>query len=234
MSVNGTVLAQVACPNGPLVANPTGEFDVGGLYEGTGSVSNPFNGRIDEVRLRQTAAQRYTLPLVGGTHTEWGQSSCASGASAIYTGTAAALFGYYGEGVSSPLCLDNNTNIAGTSMQPWGSGVVSRIKAGNNADYVNTQTVTCALCPGKQMIDWGVMTCPAGWNLAYAGHLANFSTSWSGGWSSGGAFCLNDTGYAWSNLGASVMLWRADQNDGNRGSYLSGGGQPVPCALCYQ
>ncbi len=58
--VNGLVRATVSCPNGPIAPTPNAPFHVGGIFMNNNSVE-PYQGAIDEVRVRQVAAQRYSL-----------------------------------------------------------------------------------------------------------------------------------------------------------------------------
>ena len=57
--VNGVNRASTSCPNGPIIATPNNPFHVGGILTGM-NVSEDYSGRIDEVRVRQTAAQNYS------------------------------------------------------------------------------------------------------------------------------------------------------------------------------
>jgi hypothetical protein len=60
VAVNGAVRATATCTNGPLAATPNNPFSVGGILSSPTSVNEAYSGSIDEVRVRPTAAQRYT------------------------------------------------------------------------------------------------------------------------------------------------------------------------------
>jgi hypothetical protein len=70
LAINGVVVASTFCPNGPVVATPNAPFNVGGIYNG-GTVTEPYQGAIDEVRVRPTAAApfraRYVSPWTAVT-----------------------------------------------------------------------------------------------------------------------------------------------------------------------
>ena len=60
VSIDGTVRATAYCPNGPVMPTPNNAFHVGGIPAGN-NVTEDYSGRIDEVRVRQVAAQNYTI-----------------------------------------------------------------------------------------------------------------------------------------------------------------------------
>jgi concanavalin A-like lectin/glucanase superfamily protein len=64
VAVNGTVLSSASCPNGAIAPTPSAPFYVGGI--GGASVTEPYQGSIDDVRIRQNAGQvaraRYISP----------------------------------------------------------------------------------------------------------------------------------------------------------------------------
>lgn len=64
IAVNDVVLNSTSCPNGPIAATPSASLYIGGI--GGASVTEPYQGSIDDVRIRQSAAQvarvRYVSP----------------------------------------------------------------------------------------------------------------------------------------------------------------------------
>ena len=59
VAVNGQIRGSAACPNGPILPTPNGAFDVGAASVANMNVTEPYQGTIDEVRVRQVAALAY-------------------------------------------------------------------------------------------------------------------------------------------------------------------------------
>lgn len=60
VTVNGLIRGSAQCSNGPVMPSPNGAFNVGGILAG-GQVTEPYSGEIDEVRVRQVAAQSFEV-----------------------------------------------------------------------------------------------------------------------------------------------------------------------------
>jgi hypothetical protein len=71
LSINGQTVASVSCPNGPVVSSLNAAFDVGGAGINGNAVVQPYQGAIDEVRVRAAAAlpyrSRYVSPWTSVT-----------------------------------------------------------------------------------------------------------------------------------------------------------------------
>jgi hypothetical protein len=111
VALNGAVLGTVACPNGAITPTPSSPFHVGGI-PGTSGVTAAYNGRIDELRVRQSPAQAYNLspsPSVNGDLTFNQVVSRVMGpTTASYTGHITFTAGngrrYYGRAATTAIC----------------------------------------------------------------------------------------------------------------------------------
>ncbi len=109
VTLNGTILGATGCPNGPITATPTAAFNIGGVVAGT-VVTASYSGRIDELRVRQIAAQQYSTdpstPL-GDIKFNRFVTRVVGATSGTYNGHIVATVGaknYYGRAATTVIC----------------------------------------------------------------------------------------------------------------------------------
>ncbi len=174
IAVNGTIRGSVSCPNGAIAPTPNASIDVGGIFANN-NVTQPYAGTIDELRVRQVAAQNYA-PQTMAYYTQWGASSCTGPASTTLIGGISFANHSSHPGNGPPLCVKKNA-ATGTASQYTGDIFYGLAVEGGNVHpgkVVNDTKIQCSLCAttaGSCFELRGDQTCPAGYNAQYTGFL---------------------------------------------------------------
>lgn len=173
VAVNGLYRATAVCNGGPIMPTANGPLHIGGLLDSSGSVLQPFSGRIDELRIRQVAAQSYSTGM--NQYFQWGTGSCTDpNAQTAYSGIA---FTNYYTHQGDTVCLRRNST-PGEPRKYVGNllyGVSVQGGAGVHPGVIRDQTIVqCALCmtPSSSCFRLdGDAACPAGFSAKYTGYL---------------------------------------------------------------
>lgn len=174
VAINGVVRGIASCPNGALVATPEGAFTVGGILNGT-TVTQPYAGLIDDVRVRTVAARNYSRERA--YYTQWGTSSCTgAGAETLSAGFGFANH-YQHPANGAPLCLMKGDPSGVTAT--YGGDILYGVSVEGGAVHqgaiVNSTRLACSQCaiPGMNSCFElaGSTTCPADYTAMYTGYL---------------------------------------------------------------
>ncbi len=84
----------------------------------------------------------------GSVYVNWGQQTCATGFSTVYSGYLAAMGGSWSGGwaPSEPICLESS---AGANWTAWADGMVIRgigSSGSNRVEYQNANDILCRVC----------------------------------------------------------------------------------------
>ena len=84
----------------------------------------------------------------GSTYTHWGENTCASGFSPVYTGYIATYGNAWNSGWApgGAICLESS---AGSGWVNWPDGMLSRgigSSGANRTEYQNANDMLCAVC----------------------------------------------------------------------------------------
>ncbi len=226
VAINGVVRGIASCPNGAVVAAPDGAFTVGGLLNGT-TVTQPYAGLIDDVRVRTVAARNYSRERA--YFTQWGTSTCTGpGAETLNAGFSFANHNAHpGNGV--PVCLMKG-DPSGV-VASYGGDILYGVSVQGGAIHqgaiVDNTKLACSQCaiPGMNScfeLD-GSATCPNDYTAMYTGYL------YGGHYTDGrmGRVCVDSVNYdastanagtnngsnlypsgTWSTLGTGVTVTR--------------------------
>lgn len=167
------------------------------------------------------------------TYTVWGAQSCASGHTLLYKGHTSNVVGTGGSG--TPFCLSESFTTAGWTN--WSGGLVWRANSAGSADLRGQYSqaaneVTCAVCQGTVYVNWGNLSCAAGWQGFYDGWIGAFAGGWGNGWSAGGTICLHpNAGANWTNWDSMMVMKALGSSGDNRVQYMNT--QDFRCRVCY-
>jgi hypothetical protein len=172
VAVNGKPQRTAICPNGPLVES-SGPFHVGGIQSGA-SVTEPYAGTIDEIRVRGTAPGIHDQP--GATYVQWGTSSCTgAGAETLYAGFAFTNHHTH-SGSGEALCL--RSGVASGAAQGYVGDLAYALSIEGGAVHQgviqNSRRVQCSYCASHRTSCFrldGASTCPAGYATLYTGYM---------------------------------------------------------------
>jgi hypothetical protein len=215
-------MAQAAC------SNPAG---VGGdqIYNADYKVMQFCDGTYWNAMGAMTAGGGASRAEV----TVWGTTTCPSGYSSSYTGTAVALFvkstNY--PAAASTICsatalsLDDNTVVSHTG---WVNGSESG-GGGNTLD--GDKTISCAQCYKSDHFVWGTTSCPSGYSAAYTGTaVAPFANSTNSP-AAGSMVCSATALSLDNNTVVSHTGWINGSESGGGGNTLDGD-KTISCAFC--
>lgn len=175
VAINGVVRAIASCPNGSIVPSPDGAFAIGGLLDGT-TVTQPYAGSIDDVRVRTVAAQNYTRQLA--YYTQWGTSTC-TGPNARTLNSGLSFANHYTQGGNGiPICLkkDADPGVAAAYDGDILYGVSvdggATVHPGNIAQGTKLACSQCAVAGMNSCFELdGSATCPADYSTLYTGFM---------------------------------------------------------------
>src|SRR5206468_350039 len=111
VALNGVIVGAAGCANGPVAPTPNATFMIGGVLSGM-TVSAAYSGRIDELRVRQIAAQQFgpdfnPATLNGDLTYNRTVSRVVGATSGTYNGHITATAGtknYYGRSATTVIC----------------------------------------------------------------------------------------------------------------------------------
>ncbi|KAL8599797.1 hypothetical protein ACOMHN_052310 [Nucella lapillus] len=116
----------------------------------------------------------HNFRAVGSTFIRWGHSRCPDNTSLVYSGVAGGTFYDKSGGASNYLCLVMEPQLDNLPIPEYFSSI-------HGAEYQRfnellNQDVVCSVCWAPQTTTVMVpatLTCPAGWNTQYSGHITS-------------------------------------------------------------
>jgi hypothetical protein len=151
VAVDAGPAVATSCPNGPVAPTPDALFSVGGLYVAPSTVSEPFFGSIDEIRVRPVAPARISS---GPYHAEVNWTGSTS-AGVTWTTLPSSTFTAITHG--GPLLIYTRLFLTATTTGSHGScqPVVDGVWAGTAGGLPD---------PGNYWREGLVLTATTGWH----------------------------------------------------------------------